>query len=77
MAAKVNYRKSARLEWTDLSKLTSGRRLSARQAPFRGQFGGSRFSLLRTLTGKSGRGVDPHGASGGAREQGGAQTQRN
>lgn len=24
MAAKVNYRKQARLEWTDLSKLTSG-----------------------------------------------------
>ena len=24
MAAKVNYRKHARLEWTDLSRLTSG-----------------------------------------------------
>jgi hypothetical protein len=24
MAAKVNYKKSARLEWTDLRKLTSG-----------------------------------------------------
>lgn len=36
MAGKVNYRKSARLEWTDLSKLTSGIRYRRGKPCFEG-----------------------------------------